>query len=95
MGADPTGTFEVYQRDPTTIDVVCYRATAQQYPVAGAGIGAASVVLNDDGTAQLYVTGTNRAVYTQRLSCGGAGLTGWSSVPAATVYGTTAASAVP
>lgn len=94
MGADPTGTYEVYQRDPTTINIVCYRGTAQQHTIAGAGIGAASVVLNDDGSAQLYVTGTNRAVYTQRISCGGS-QSGWTSMPAATNYGTTAASSVP
>lgn len=86
-GADSTGTYEAYQQPDGTIQIWCTEPAFVSYLIPGRGIGAPALTLNDDGSAQIIVTGTNRAIYSQRITCDGTGLSGWTVLSGLTPFG--------
>ena len=86
-GADTTGTYEAYQQADGTIQIWCTDPEFFSYRIPGRGIGAPALTLNVDGSAHIIVTGTNRAIYSQRLTCDGTGLSGWTVLSGLTPFG--------
>jgi hypothetical protein len=77
--------FDAFQQDDPMILVTVVMVGWNSYSVPGRSIGSPALIENGDGTAELFVTGTNGVVYTQHLT-DTAG-SSWTQIPSRTPYG--------
>ncbi len=91
-GADDEGWYEAFQQADGTIAISCYAGGGTDYLIGGRSIGAPTLVVNADGTAELLVTGTNYGLYRIHLSPDGTANGTWERLSGATPYGPAAAS---
>ncbi len=90
-GGDAGGWYELYQQPNAQLYVRCYgESPPLTYFIAGQSVGAPALVLRPDRSAQAFVTGTNGAIYTQRLTCDGSDLKGWTKLSGLSPFGVAA-----
>ena len=91
-GADDEGWYEAFQQADGTIAISCYADGGSDYVIGGRSIGAPTLVVNADDTAELLVTGTNYGLYRIHLSPDGTANGAWERLSGATPYGPAAVS---
>ena len=90
-GGDAGGWYELYQQPNDQLYVRCYgESPPLTYFIPGRSVGAPALVLRPDRSAQAFVTGTNGSIYTQRLTCDGSGLNGWTKLSGLSPFGVAA-----
>ncbi len=86
IGVSPRRVYEAQQAEDGWLAV---ESNDGFYEIPSRTLGSPVLVENPDGTAELFVTGTNGVVYTQHVTP--LSPTSWTTIPSATRYGPAAA----